>query len=136
MMPLSTLILAQAKVEPVRLVRDSPVGPPAPEASFFGALTAAGGGVWITLVVAGVAVVLGAWGVHRWSRVSVTDRAFVILAMLTGVRRRDRAAMRALAMESGIAPVALLLSRGAWPVGRAGESRVVVALRDRVLRAR
>jgi hypothetical protein len=127
------MILAQARLEAVRLVLDPPMGPPAPEPSGFAAM----GTLWLTLIVAGILVVVGAWAIHRWSRVPKAEQAFRLLALLTGVNRRDRRAIRALAAQQRLEPVAYLLSADAWPErSRMGEPRTLTALRDRVLRVR
>ncbi|MBL8759560.1 MAG: hypothetical protein JNK35_14160 [Phycisphaerae bacterium] len=118
---------------PVRLTGDLLMGPPAPEASIWP-------WAWGAIALLGVAIVAAALLTRAWLRIDPAERAFRCLALLLGLRARDRRALRGLSKTTGTPAVAWLLSDSPWETRAASASAParagLAALRDRCLGAR
>lgn len=103
----------------------------------------------LAIVALGLAVMaLGAAiALRAWLRLAPAEQAFIAVSVRMGVGRRARAVLRQMAADSGVAPVALLLSPTAFEAASANmkmgmkrgderSERALARLRERVGAAR
>lgn len=95
----------------------------------------------LVMAVAGAVVMaVGvALALRAWLKLAPAEQAFIALSLRMGLGRRSRSVLRQMAADSGIAPVALLLSPTAFDTASASvktsderSARLVQRLRARV----
>ena len=100
-------------------------------------------GVDPVLAVTAVGLMVMALGaaiaVRAWLRLAPAEQAFIAISLRMGVGQRGRAVLRQMAADSGVAPVALLLSPTAFETASAHmksgdprSERAIARLRQRV----
>ena len=100
-------------------------------------------GVDPVLAVTAVGLMVMALGaaiaLREWLRLAPAEQAFIAISVRMGVGRRARSVLRQMAADSGVAPVALLLSPTAFETASANmksrdehSERAIARLRERV----